>query len=68
MPAVEQARDLANRRVVETPLDSSMSRGASRASPAELRVAGKRLLLQASQAEQSKNAAMGLRSHSNKKG
>ena len=64
MPAVEQARDLASLRVVETPLDSSSERGASRASPADLRVAAKRLLLQASQAEHSDNAAVGVRHRS----
>ena len=64
VPAVEQAREVINRRVVETPLDSSVTRDASSASPAQLRVAGKRLLLQASQAEQSGNAAAGVRRRS----
>ena len=63
-PTVEQVRDLASRRVVETPLVSSSARDTIQVSPAELRVAGKRLLLQASQAEQSNNVAAGVRRRS----
>jgi hypothetical protein len=64
VPAVERAREVINRRAVETPLESSVSRDASSASPAQLRVSAKRLLLQANQAEQSNNAAAGVRRRS----